>query len=232
MINYLDSKMQNVINKNRILGKTVLDIPTACKYECKLIEVSDDRHILYIPSCVTTLNSYSANNIFTSAIKNIKGCLKVVGGSGLNNTIGMFKGCSFNSFDFSEFNIHNVEHMDLTFSNCHISSINIGELDTSNVKTMLYMFCGCVIDNIDMSALDMHNIRLLNGLFSNCSAKNINLTSLNNIEIASVTKMFMFCDANIITENRQIIKEYELNKKEYPKTVRKSGRKGCDLSKQ
>lgn len=85
-----DQEIKKLAVKAKILG-ILTEIPTYCNHICHLISKSKTEHILLIPSDVEVLNDYYTFTPFSKQIQNLKGTLKVIGGSGLIDIQRMFR---------------------------------------------------------------------------------------------------------------------------------------------
>ena len=111
-----EQKIRLMIEKVKVLGYQITEIPTCCNHKCILISKDENNHILYIPNDVIELNSTNINNLtFAQHIQKLQGHIKVIGG-------------------------HNLKDVDHMFYRCQAQSIDLSSFDTSNVTNMSYMF--------------------------------------------------------------------------------------------
>ena len=106
------TQTQRFLNKAKILGFQVQEIPTVCGHNV-CIASKDQDHILFIPPEVTAIHEdYTNTSIkYEEIIKELKGNLKVLGGQSLVNAYSIFSLCQVQTLDLSNFDTSNVTSM-------------------------------------------------------------------------------------------------------------------------
>lgn len=183
------------------------------------------QYILYIPDDVTKLNESFSITTFTSSlcnkiytdnfIDNTEGCIKVVGGYGLQDTSYMFYDCNMDKLDLSSFNTHNVSTMKGMFEGCNIKNLDLGQLDTSNVTDMSHMFELCTIQVTNFSCFDTHNVTTMAFMFYDCNVPVLDISSFSTENMKDTYHMFLNCAASQIkATDQKILKEINKNQQE------------------
>ena len=211
-------------------------IPTYCGNQCYLIHYSNDNHTIYIPDNVTELNGAWYSDYkrmeFTSAIYQITGNIKVVGGHNLINANEMFYGCKASSLDLScfdtskvrtmenmfwytkakkinlsTFDTHNIRDMSGLFMCCAADELDLSTFDTSNVTDMRFMFLGCAAKRINISSFDTSKVKDMMGMFSDCDVEQLDLSNFDTSSIQNMLKMFFKSNIDIISSDPRILEE-------------------------
>lgn len=175
-------------------------IDTACGNNCYLINRNKIDHIVLIPENVTKLNNileYRGNEIefvFTKHIKNLKGTIRVIGGSGLKDITGMFCNCEASEIDVTQLNTINVTNMAKAFYGCKAKRVTFSKIfDTRNVKNMSNMFAFCATEELDLYSFNTVNVISMSRMFYCCLARRLNIKSFNTRKVAYMGNMFSFC---------------------------------------
>lgn len=188
-----DTKVQSYLQKSRLLGTL-----TTCKSEDNhkyyLIQKSKSSYELLIPDDVQILSGVDIESDCYAE-------LKVVGGSGLINTSGMFSypnSLNIKSIDLTDMDTSNVKDMSRMFMGCKAKEINISKLNTSNVEDMFGMFEGCELDRLNLSSLDTSKVTNMSFMFEYCNIPEIDLRSFNTSNVIDMRSMFQYCKAETI----------------------------------
>lgn len=205
---YTDQQLSSLITKYRFLGFPIEEIEVPERKQVAIIHLSEDEHLVVIPSDVKALNSasgvYKDDNgnerwngelEFTRPLRNYKGNLKVVGGSGLYNLNIAFENCRFDNIDLTMLNASNVHSMRYTFSSCagdDTTEINFGDFDTSNVTDMTETFSYMVMSTPDFSKFNTSNVRTMKGMFKASMIKELDLHTLDFKNVCDMDEMFSY----------------------------------------
>ena len=192
-----DSSARNLVNKARIFGN-IEEIPTACGNKCVVIHQKSERHILYIPDTVTSLNNIDKKSAFSKAMHKLRGELIVVGGKNLENTANMFYGCILNYIDCSNLNTSKVTDMSSMFEKCTADYINLDGIDTHNVIDFSYMFNSCYTKLLDLGSLNTESAENMSDMFSHCMTWYINVSSFDTHNVTKMQRMFKECSIQAI----------------------------------
>lgn len=193
------SQIQSYIQKARLMGFEIKQIKlqkSGTAYY--IIEKSELYHVVLIPSDVTYTGEIEG-------LHNLKGTIKVIGGSGLLTAREMFKDCFFNYparndniLDLTEFDTSNVESMTLMFSGCSANVIDATSFDTSNVNDMYGMFDRCKAKTIDIRAFDTHKVIWMSNMFMECSANILGLENFDTSNVNYMDQMFLRCKTEFL----------------------------------
>ena len=187
-----DSNAISLVNKARIFGN-IEEIPTACGHKCVVVHQKPERHILYIPDTVTSLNNINKKSAFSKAMHNLHGEIIVVGGKNLENTANMFYGCKLRYIDCSNLNTSKVTDMRSMFEKCATDYINFDGIDTHNVIDFSYMFNYCRTKLLDLSSLNTESAENMSDMFSHCITRYINVSSFDTHNVTKMQRMFKEC---------------------------------------
>ena len=198
-----------LMQKAMLLNR-VIEIPTICGHQCYLINQLQERYILYIPDDVIQLNHSDIMPEFTAYIENIKGHIKVVGGTNLENANSMFYYCKAKYLDLSDFDTRKVTCMRNMFSECRTNYLDLSCLDTRNVVDMSEMFDTCRSKVIDFSAANTKNVENMSQMFFFCHAKYIDISGMSTERAKDMTKIFLNCTAKVKVTDPKLLEE--LNK--------------------
>ena len=141
--------MKSILNKARMLGLTVEEIPTSCAHSCYLVSKSEKEYIIYIPDNVDNLmgHSYTIDDKpwFQDWIIRLQGAsvIKIVGGKNVKDASSLFSECETDLLDLSQFNTSNITNMYGMFLECQAKYIDLSNFDTSNVEDMDEIFDCC-----------------------------------------------------------------------------------------
>lgn len=194
----IKQNIADLVNKGLLLGYSITEVKTGHDEVCILMSLSDTEHLLVIPNNIRYLTSGEYGYRFASYLSYYQGNLKVVGGSGLLSTKGMFDCLRFNSIDLSDFDTSNVKTMDHMFTMCHATHIDVSKLNTSKVKNMSFMFYKCDVQSLDLLNFDTSKVVNMEGMFLTCNVKSLNLSSFNTVNVKKMTNMFCCCKAKSI----------------------------------
>lgn len=215
----LRHRIEKLIDKAKIVG-SVKELRTACGINCKLISISNTRHVIYIPNTVSRLNLDAENFTFTSNIQELRGSIEVVGGgkelhdigymfvnciadkvdiSGLNTceitkAYEMFADCAASYINISNLNTSKVMDMTGMFRKCNAQVIGLSQINTTRVAYMNDMFNGSTWDILDLSNFDTEVVRSFKGMFANCKANKLNISSFNTKNATGMFAMFYHCN--------------------------------------
>ena len=191
---------RNAILRNiasaKLMGKAI-EIPTACKHTCILVETDSYNHILYIPDDVEQLN-HSSFVSFTKYIRNLKGNLTVIGGNSLKDANEMFDSCKIQSIDFTHFVTDNIKMMSGMFRNCCVQALDLSSFNTERVIDMSSMFEYCLAKTIELSSFNTPCLRQVVSMFCYCHAQTLDLSSLNTHQVINMAHMLEGCYAKEI----------------------------------
>ena len=144
---------EEAMEELKSFGGEIKELQTGCEKPCYLASKSETEHLLYVPSNVIRLNSIGEDwdsMEFTSQIQDLKGSLKVIGGSGLQSCARMFEGCTnLESVDISNFDTREVKDMFGMLNGCDgLNSLIIGNMNTVTESCLYGMpdKCNVVID--------------------------------------------------------------------------------------
>ena len=182
-----------MLNKAKLLGLKIEDIPTACGYPCYLFSKNNNEHTIIIPDNITQLNRDMYNSTFTNKVFKLKGHIKLVGGCNVTSTDDLFNDCRMQSLDLSSFDTSSVTSMLRMFYRCAVQSINFTSFNTSNVTDMSYMFFDCGVQSLDLSSFDTSKVTDMRGMFWNCGAQSLDLSSFNTHNVTNMKDMFKDC---------------------------------------
>ena len=184
------------LNKAKLLGLKLKEIPTECGNYCYITSKNETDHTIFIPDNIIELseNTYILGEPGpTQYIRNLRGKIKVIGGSKLEQTGHMFSGFKADSLDLSLFDTSNVTNMEGMFENCRAQSINLASFNTSNVNDMNYMFYKCQAQSLDLSSFDTSNVTKMYAMFFGYSGQSLNLSSFNTSSVINMDGMFSHC---------------------------------------
>ena len=199
-VQFDQSRLNTIISKAKLLGR-VKEIDTASRNKSLLITTStgiSESHILYIPDDVTRLNADEDNLVFTRAIRNLHGTIKVIGGNGLVDVYAMFCGCNAEYYDFEHFNTSNITNMQEMFEDCSAYVLDLHTFDTRNVTNMNQMFAVSQAEIIDLSSFRTDKVTDMTAMFQECNVKKLDLRNFNTDRVKSFAFMFEGCLANEI----------------------------------
>lgn len=186
-----------IIQKAKLLGRAK-DIPTACGHNCYLVSKTDTEHIIYIPDNVTQLNMNDYERPFTDEICDLKGSIKVIGGTGLKDTQYMFDECEVQSLDLSNLDTSNVWNMECMFLACKVKALDVSTLSTKSVTCMYAMFQQCETKKIDISNFNTTKVTNMTSMFSACESEVINVEGIDTRNVKNMHAMFSFCSPQSI----------------------------------
>lgn len=205
---YNDQQLSALITKYRLLGFPIDEITVPERKQVAIIHLSENEHLVVIPSDVKALNSasgvykdddgnerWNGELEFTRPLRNYKGNLKVVGGSGLYNLNIAFENCRFDKIDLTLLDASNLHSMRYTFSSCagdETTEINFGDFDTSKVTDMTETFSYTVINLPDLSKLNTSNVRTMTGMFKFSSIKELDLSTFDFKNVCDMDEMFSY----------------------------------------
>ena len=196
----------SLINKARIFGN-ITEVETICGHTCYLIEISANKHVLYIPDDVGALNKWTSpynctylnHRRVAVELKRLQGEIRVIGGRGLVDASLMFYDCEFDTIDLSKFHTDNVKNMFGMFASCiNLRSLNISGINTSNVEIMSYMFDHCGLEELDFSKIDTSKCKFMQRMFSNSEFEELELSSFDTSNAINMQRMFNRCEAHRI----------------------------------
>ena len=194
-----DTKISNtevLINKLKLIGyKNAVQIYTEFGTVCYLMSKGNDDYAVIIPDDIQKVVKSCTG---WEAIKNLKGKLKIVGGSGLTDISYMFYGCRADLIDLSSLNTSNVTAMASTFEGCRAQTLILTSFKTQNVQDMSYMFKMCDVQELDLSSFDTRNLTEMSYMFDCCDAKHINLSSFNTSKVQVMHGIFRDCKAEAL----------------------------------
>ena len=124
------------------------------------------------------------------------------------------------NFDVSEWNVSNVENMNLMFSgcinfDCYLSNWNVSKVNNmqsmfggcekfegkgienwnvSNVKDMSAMFVRCYKLDCDLSSWNVSNVKDMNSMFYNCKNFDCDLSNWDVSNVKDIANMFLNCE--------------------------------------
>ena len=194
------SDANKVLEKMKLLGIKPIEIKTYCGNYCYLVSKSKIDHIIIIPDNVTQINNCGREDFmeFTSAIKRLRGHIKVIGGNRNTSTAGMFERCKAQSLDLSSFNTSNVTDMYSMFWRCETPELDLSSFDTSNVTNMCAMFEECEAKSINLSSFNTSNVTNMRKMFSGCRAQSLDLSTFDTSNVTNMKEMFYCCKARLI----------------------------------
>lgn len=184
-----DSKTNSYLQKARLIGLDIRKIDVDYDSFYYLISRSKQDHLVLIPE-----NSDYIGNI--PDMYNLKGNIKVVGGSGLMSTKELFKYTSdevFGTLDLTEMDTSNVRDMSEMFFGLKVNKINFGDFKTNKVADMERMFWWCETPDLDLSSFNTSNVYNMSNMFSYCKIDSINLSSFNTSKLEDASFMFAYC---------------------------------------
>ena len=211
-IYYTDQQLSSLITKYRFLGFPIEELKVPERKQVVIVHLSEDEHLVVIPSDVKALNS--ANGVykdndgnerwngdleFTRPIRNYKGNIKVVGGSGLYNLNIAFENCRFNKIDLTMLDASNIHYMRYTFSSCagdETTEINFGDFDTSNVTDMTEAFSYTVCNSLDLSKFNTSKVYTMKGMFKFSMIKELDLSNFDLKNVCIMDEMFSYLTAD------------------------------------
>ena len=194
-----EQKIRLLIEKAKVLGYQITEIPTYCKHKCAMISKDENNHILCIPDDVVRLNSNKSETLtFTQHIRELQGHIKVIGGHNLKDAHQMFHGCKVQLLDLSSFDTSNVENMGGMFCRCEAQPLDLSKFDTSNVTNMSCMFLGYKDQFLDLSSFDTSNVKYMNSMFCGCNVQSLDLSNFDTSNVTDVNHMFYECQAQSI----------------------------------
>lgn len=173
-----------IIQKSKLLGREPMRI-SAVKSPCYLVSQTPERHILYVPDATIGFKFG-----IIEILEELRGSIKVIGGSNLTTTQLLFFECSFDLIDLSDFDTHNVMSMESMFQKCSAQKINFTDFDTSSVVLMNNMFAFCDTTDLDLTSFDTRNVKDMKDMFTLCHTKSINLSHFNTNNVTNMSKMF------------------------------------------
>ena len=182
----IETDIDSLIAKARISGKHTI------KNGIHIINVSDSKVLAYIP------NDIDNTILLSGTFENIKGHLKVIGGSALIDAEGLFEYCKAQSLDLTNFDTSNIEYMSRMFQNCSINHIDLSNFNTSRVNDMSYMFCMCNAQTLNISNFNTSNVVNMHQMFKGCKINKLNLSSFNTERVNNMHAMFYDCETEIL----------------------------------
>ncbi len=207
-IYYTDKQLSSLITKYRFLGFPIEELKVPERKQVAVIHLSETEHLIVIPSDVKALNS--ANGVykdddgnerwngeleFTRPLREYKGNLKVVGGSGLYNLNIAFENCRFDKIDLTMLDASNVHSMRYTFSSCvgdDTTEISFGDFDTSNVTDMTEAFSYTVMSTTDFSKFNTSNVKIMKGMFKCSMIKELDISNFDFKNVCIMDEMFSY----------------------------------------
>lgn len=138
-----DAGLRRMITAAQNQGLKVTTIFTGDFNKVHLISKNTKEHLVVIPSDVTKLNMHYQWLSFTEHIKDLKGTIKVAGGSGLKDAQYMFADCKAFNIDLSRFDTSRVVYMDYMFCGCQAGIINLSNFNTSSVTSVYHILSNC-----------------------------------------------------------------------------------------
>lgn len=209
---YTDQQLSALIAKYRLLGFPIEEVTVPERKQVAIIHLNELGHLVVIPSDVKSLNSasgfykdedgnerWNGEVEFTKTIREYKGTLKVVGGSGLYNLNIAFENCRFDKIDLTLLDASNLHSMRYTFSSCagdETTEINFGDFDTSKVTDMTETFSYTVINLPDLSKLNTSNVRTMTGMFKFSSIKELDLHTFDFKNVCNMDEMFAYISSD------------------------------------
>lgn len=188
-----DIKVQTYLQKSRLLGFNI-EMQGHHNSYIYIVHKSDTEHTVLIPKQI--------NDVWAGMIgRELKGHIKVIGGSGLKQAPNMFMGCKAETVDVSDFDTSNMKEMDALFSRCSAQLIGLNCIDTSNATTMNAMFdqYGGPEVTLDLSNFNTKNVEDMNAMFNRCKVKALDLSSFNTENVTDMGHMFSSCVVEDIT---------------------------------
>ena len=221
----LDMLIDNMTRQALENDMLIKEIPTACGNNCYLISKSDIEHILLIPNNVTALNKGHTPDewVFTKFVRELRGTIKVIGCTGLQNATAMFSHseaqkidmfntdtsrvtnmkamfccCKAQYINISRLNTENVTNMTAMFMKCKAQILDFSNFNTSKVSTMYSMFFGCETSKLDLSSFDTSNVTDMEGMFNGCKTDGLHISSFNTAKVESMSNMFSHAKIPVI----------------------------------
>ena len=200
----LDKPIRDMITKARMLGIPIYESCPAFGQKIYTVYKDELNMLVLIPSYVKRINSgdikYDTHEF--------KGNIKLIGGSGLESTDGLFYGSTANSIDLSELDTTNVTSMQEMFKNCRAKQINFINFKTNNVINVNNMFNNCKTKVLDISSFNLNNIDTAFEMFMDCGAEDINFGNCKINPNAKIDRLFTNCNAKITTIDTLILNKY------------------------
>lgn len=197
-------RLDSYLQKSRLLGFEIEEINWGYTSDVNLVDdyyiihMSKDKHSVLIPDEASFIGGIKG-------IDKLIGTIKVVGGSGLNSSVGMFSRAfsivpqsDLNIIDIAELDTSNVERMDTMFFQCLANTIDLRNLDTSKAVSMEEMFAYSRMKNLDFSKFNTSKVTSMSRMFSNCKTNYLDLRSFNTEKVTEMNEMFNSCNAKHI----------------------------------
>lgn len=205
---YNDQQLSSLITKYRLLGFPIEELKVPERKQVAIVHLSENEHLVVIPSDVKALNSangyykdtdgnerWNGELEFTRPLRNYKGNLKVVGGSGLYNLNIAFENCRFDKIDLTMLDASNLHSMRYTFSSCageDRTEIYFGDFDSSKVTDMTETFSYTVMNTTDFSKFNTSNVRTMKGMFKFSMIKELDISNFDFKNVCDMDEMFSY----------------------------------------